>query len=51
MTVWFIAHCIECDMKMPFRYYYDRSDWVGKHRVATGHRVTMFIEVKEQGNG
>jgi ribosome modulation factor len=47
VRLYYIAECIDCErMVMPFTDYEERATWVGKHRVATGHRVHMRMETK-----
>ena len=48
----FAAHCLDClsiDGRSPapvmrFHRYDERAEWVGTHRVKTGHRVAQWIE-------
>lgn len=41
----YFAKC-DCEMAVRvFRDYNDRADWVGRHRVRTGHTVGMWIGV------
>ena len=37
----FSATCSACGTTIRFGTHSDRADWVGKHRVRTGHDVTM----------
>lgn len=37
----FAAICQDCDASLRFGSHSDRADWVGKHRVRTGHTVKM----------
>jgi len=42
----FVASCLTCDGDQHFGTYEDRSDWVGQHRVKTGHQVAVWLEPK-----
>lgn len=35
------ATCTDCKTTIRFNTYLERSEWVGKHRVRTGHSVTQ----------
>lgn len=37
----FTATCNTCHTTLRFSTYDDRADWVGKHRVRTGHSITV----------
>lgn len=37
----YAATCTVCFTTLRFGSYTDRADWVGKHRVRTGHTVTV----------
>lgn len=48
----FRAHCLDCPRvhELRFNTYDERADWVGKHRVATAHRVSIVTEADEPGD-
>ena len=37
----YVALCQGCPTVIRFGTHTDRADWVGKHRVRTGHDVKM----------
>lgn len=40
-----MAQCVQCGgLPQPFSSHMERGDWVGQHRVHTGHAVRMWLE-------
>lgn len=42
----YVASCLICEGHQHFDSYEGRSDWVGRHRVKTGHQVAVWLEPK-----
>jgi len=40
-----IAHCVECEMRIPFGSEPDRDGWADGH-AATGHKVVRYEEIR-----
>lgn len=43
--IFYIARCVDCDMKMPFGSAAERDDWIKAHSE-TGHAVKPLLEVR-----
>jgi hypothetical protein len=41
----YFANCRACETIRTFTDYEERAQWVGTHRVRTGHTVGMWIGV------
>lgn len=46
--VLYVADCLDCEARPTFSDYEDRSNWVGHHRVQTGHTVHCYISKPEE---
>lgn len=42
--VLYVATCMRCGEQHQFSTYDARAEWVGEHRVKTGHPVGMSLE-------
>lgn len=54
MGVLYMAQCLGCkEPKTPWQFgtYEERANWVGKHRVSTGHSVDMWIQKPDEVSG
>jgi hypothetical protein len=45
VKTWYIAHCVECEMPMPFRGPKERDRWADGH-AATGHQVARYTSLR-----